>query len=109
VFGGFGSVGRGGVGGGSGVPGGVGVGGFGGVGSGSFGRCGGSVGVVCIRIPVIILLFSEIAVVLVRFNHVARYIVNANDERVRAGVSLRMTDSGSYIVIAASASEWQLI
>ena len=49
--GGFGWVGRGGIGSGSGVPGGIGVGGFGGVGSGSFG--GGGVGVVCIRIPVI--------------------------------------------------------
>jgi len=51
VRGGFGSVGRGGIGSGSGVPGGIGVGGFGGVGSGSFGS--GGVGVVCIRIPVI--------------------------------------------------------
>jgi hypothetical protein len=73
VFGGFGSVGRGGVGGGSGVPGGV--------------------GVVCIRIPVIILLFSEIIVGLVRFNHVARCIVNADHCRVRVGVGLRVTDS----------------
>ena len=69
----------------------------------------GGVGVVCIRIPAIILLFSEITVVLVRFKHIPSVIVNANDEWVRAGVSLRMTDSGSYIVIAAGASEWQLI
>jgi hypothetical protein len=91
VVGGFGSVGRGGVGGGSGVPGGVGVGGFGGVGSGSFGR--GGVGVVCIRIPVIILLFSEITVVLVRFKHITSVIVNANDCCVRVGVGLRVTES----------------
>jgi hypothetical protein len=93
VFGGFGSVGRGGVGGGSGVPGGVGVGGFGGVGSGSFGR--GGVGVVCIRIPVITLLFSEITVVLVRFKHTPSFIVNANPEWVRAGVRLRLTPAAA--------------
>jgi hypothetical protein len=104
VVGGFGSVGRGGVGGGSGVPGGVGVGGFGGVGSGSFGR--GGVGVVCIRIPVIILLFSEITVVLMRFDYVASFIVNANDCCVLARVSLCVTDSASRVVIAASAPEY---
>ena len=45
----------------------------------------------------------------VRFNHGASVIVNANDCRVRAGVSLCVTDSASRVVIATGASEWQLI
>jgi len=107
VRGGFGSVGRGGVGGGSGVPGGVGVGGFGGVGSGSFGL--GGVGVVCITISVIILLFSEITVALVRFKHISSFIVNVNHEWVGAGVRLRLTHGSSSIDEAASAPQWQQI
>ena len=76
--GGVGSVGRGGVGGGSGVPDGV--------------------GVVCIRIPAIILLFSEITVVLVRSKHITSFIVNANHKWVRArvlGIATNLSNKSS--------------
>jgi hypothetical protein len=53
--------------------------------------------------------FFEIAPVLVRFNHVASFIVNANDCCVLAGVSLCVPDSASRVVIAASAPERQYI
>ena len=89
------------------MPGGVGVGGFGGVGSGSFGL--GGVGVVCIRIPAIILLFCEITVVLVRFKHITSFIVNANRKWVGARVSFCVTDGVSHVVIAASAPEWECL
>jgi hypothetical protein len=47
--------------------------------------------------------------VLVRLNHVARFIVNANYECVRAGVRLRLTHSGSSVDVAATAPERQYI
>jgi hypothetical protein len=41
--------------------------------------------------------FPEIAVVLVRRDHIASMIVYADDCRARAGVTLRVTDSGSSV------------
>jgi hypothetical protein len=49
----------------------------------------------------------EIAFVLVRFNHVASFMVNADDSRVRVGVSLRVTDSSGSVQEPPSASQRQ--
>ena len=43
------------------------------------------------------LRFLEVALVLMRLDHVASSIVNADDCRLRAGAKLRATDSGSSV------------
>jgi hypothetical protein len=42
-------------------------------------------------------LLFELALVLVRLDHIASMIVNADDCRVRAGAKLRATDSGGSV------------
>ena len=56
------------------------------------------------------LFFKRVLIaVLVRFKHIASFIVNANPEWVRAGVRLRLTHRGSGVDEAATAPQWQHI
>jgi hypothetical protein len=55
-------------------------------------------------------LFKRVSLaVLMRFKHIASFIVNANHEWVRAGVRLRLTHGGSSVDEAATAPQWQHI